>query len=136
MTAEQASQFTIPWMFGGWDPSLRVVYPKLFDAVVPIVDPALPDGTLGSYTKPVLVYMEVNNEVPATNRVQYRINDGEWTFYSKEFAISDAGTHNIVYRYVDALGTPSTSGMTTIHIDPAESQEPQRFQVLKAAVCM
>lgn len=127
MTAEQASQFTIPWMFGGWDPSLRVIYPKLFEAVVPIVDPALPDGTLGSYTKPVLVYMEVNNETPAANRVQYRIDDGQWTFYTKEFALSEAGTHNIAYRYVDAIGTPGTSRVTSVRIDPTEKARTPAF---------
>lgn len=120
MTAEQASQFTIPRIFGGWDPSRRVIYPKLFESVVPIKAPALPDGTLGSYTKPVLVYMEVNNEAPAADRVQYRLNDGQWVFYTKEFTVSDTGTHIIEYRYVDAIGTPSTSKQISIKIDPAE----------------
>ncbi|BFT73946.1 pectinesterase family protein [Paenibacillus sp. P36] len=127
MTAEQASQFTIPWIFGGWDPSQRIIYPKLFESVVPIVNPARPDGTLGAYTKPVLVYMEVNNEAPAANRVQYRIDGGQWAFYTKEFAVSDTGTHRIEYRYVDALGTPSTSAITSLKINPAEQARVPAF---------
>lgn len=127
MTAEEASQFTIPLMFGGWDPSKRVIYPKLFDTVVPLKDPALPDGTLGSYTKPVLIYMEMNNEVPAANRVQYRLDGGEWVFYTKEFTVANAGAHTLEYRYVDALGTPGTSKNTTIKIDPAEKPRTPAF---------
>ncbi|MDR6881474.1 pectinesterase family protein [Bacillus sp. 3255] len=127
MTAEQAGQFTISRIFGGWDPSRRVIVPKLFDTVVPIQDPALPDGTLGSYTKPILMYMEVSGQAPAANRVQYRVDDGQWVFYTTEFAISYPGTHVIDYRYVDALGTPGTSKQVTVKIDPAEKPRTPAF---------
>lgn len=127
MTAEQASQFTIPRIFGGWDPSARIIYPKIFHTVAPIIEPALPDGISGAYTKPVLVYMKVNNEDPAKDRVQYRINDGAWTAYTSAFTVSNEGTSTIEYRYVDELQTPSTSKKLTLNINFTDNKKTPAF---------
>ncbi|OXM85440.1 pectinesterase family protein [Paenibacillus rigui] len=127
MTAEQASNLTIPRIFGGWDPSIRVVYPKIFESVTPVVDPALPDGVLGSYMKPVLVYMEVNNDLPAANRVQYRINNGPWVTYTSAFTVSDAGANTVEYRYVDAAGRAGTSKKISLNINLAENTRTPAF---------
>ncbi|UJF35573.1 pectinesterase family protein [Paenibacillus hexagrammi] len=127
MAADQASTFTIPHIFDGWDPSIRIIYPKVLQSVVPIVDPALPDGISGSYTKPVLVYMEVNNDVPASKQVQYRVNHGAWTDYTEAFTVGDEGTNTVEYRYVDPLGTPSTSKNSIIKINYTEAKRTPAF---------
>lgn len=128
MTAAQASDLTIPRMFDGWDPSQRVIFPKIFDTVTPIVAPALPDGQSGSYTQPVVVYMEVNSTIPETDRVQYRLNGGSWTTYTAEFVASqEVGTNTVEYRYVDSLGTASASKTLTFKYDPSETPKVPAF---------
>ncbi|MFD0676319.1 MULTISPECIES: pectinesterase family protein [unclassified Paenibacillus] len=127
MSAQEASNLTIPRIFEGWDPSRKIVIPKIFPEVTSKVAPALPDGQLGSYTKPVIIYMEVNGELPEENRVQYRINSGPWTTYAAEFQVSQPGTSNIQYRYVNNSEIATTAQTVTIKIDPNEQPRVPAF---------
>jgi pectin methylesterase-like acyl-CoA thioesterase len=127
MTAEEASALTIPRMFDGWDPSKSVIIPMMFPKLSPAVSPALPDGQNGAYTKPVMVYMEVDGALPEDNRVQYRINGGNWGAYTAEFEVGQTGTNMIDYRFVDKAGNTSAVKTLTIKIDPTATTRVQAF---------
>ncbi|MDF2960564.1 MAG: PlyC, partial [Paenibacillus sp.] len=118
ITADEASTLTVPRMFDGWDPTRSVIIPKLFPQITSIVAPSIPDALNGSYTKPVIVYLEQNEELPEDNRVQYRINGGNWNTYAAEFEVGQTGTNVIEYRYVDKAGNASAAKSLTVKIDP------------------
>jgi pectin methylesterase-like acyl-CoA thioesterase len=130
MTAAEASDFTIPRIFDGWDPSKKVILPMAFPQVTPSVAPALPDGQNGSYTKPVIVYMEINGDLPGTDQVQqvqYRINGGSWNTYTTEFEVSGEGSNNIEYRVVDVSGNTGNVQSLTVKINSSEQLKVPAF---------
>ncbi|KRF06865.1 protein PlyC [Paenibacillus sp. Soil766] len=127
MTAEEASALTIPRMFDGWDPSKAVIIPKMFPLITTAVAPALPDGLNGAYTKPVVVYMEEDGSLPEDNRVQYRINGGEWTEYAAEFEVGQPGKNLIEYRYVNKAGNASAVKHVSVEIDPTAATRVPAF---------
>ncbi|WP_282936057.1 pectinesterase family protein [Paenibacillus sp. RC67] len=117
MTAAEASELTIPRMFDGWDPSRSIIIPQMFPELKATVAPALPDGQNGSYTKPVMISIEENQELPEEGRVQYRINDGDWKGYAAEFEVSEQGDNIIQFRYVDKAGNVSAIQSVIVRID-------------------
>ena len=127
MTAEEASALTIPSMFDGWDPSKSVIIPKDVSCYNTCSCSALPDGINGAYTKPVIVYMEENGSLPEENRVQYRINGGNWADYAAEFEVGQSGKNLIEYRYVDRAGNASAAKNVTIEIDQTAATKVPAF---------
>ncbi|MCS7462147.1 pectinesterase family protein [Paenibacillus doosanensis] len=125
MTAEEASELTIPRIFDGWDPTRSLIVPEMFPELRAQVAPSLPDGLNGSYTKPVMIYLEQNEELPEADRVQYRINGGDWTAYAAEFEVASPGENRIEFRYVDKSGNASAVQSIAVTIDPsAEARVP------------
>ncbi|WP_079911718.1 pectinesterase family protein [Paenibacillus sp. 32352] len=118
MSAQEASELTIPRMFDGWDPTQSVIIPGMFPDLKAFAAPAMPDGQNGAYTKPVLIYLEQNGELPEEGRVQYRVNEGEWKAYAAEFEVGGQGDNVIQYRYFDKAGNASAVQSIRVTVDP------------------
>ncbi|AFH63220.1 pectinesterase family protein [Paenibacillus caseinilyticus] len=118
MSAEEANGFTIPRMFGGWDPSRRTVLPKAMPQVTAVTVPAQPDGQNDTFTKPVVVSLPVSHNESGAFGVQYRVNGGEWTSYAAEFEVGTKGENTVDYRLLDESGTAGTLRTLSLRVDP------------------
>lgn len=76
-----------------------------------------PDGQNGWYLHPVNVTIEAVNGIPEDNKIEYRINQGNWTTYNSAIDINTDGTHTVEYRSVDEEGIPGKVKSTTIKLD-------------------
>jgi hypothetical protein len=81
------------------------------------VSPEQPDGQNGWYLHPVNVTIEAVNGFPEDNKIEYRINQGDWTTYSSAINVNTDGTHTVEYRSVDEEGIPGKEKSTTIKLD-------------------
>ncbi|MDQ0898516.1 MULTISPECIES: OmpL47-type beta-barrel domain-containing protein [unclassified Paenibacillus] len=79
--------------------------------------PELPDGQNDWYLHPVDVTIEAVNGIPEDNKIEYRINQGDWTTYSSAINVNTDGTHTVEYRSVDEEGIPGKVKSTTIKLD-------------------
>ncbi|MGO4277073.1 hypothetical protein AB4Z22_45805, partial [Paenibacillus sp. TAF58] len=61
------------------------------------VSPEQPDGQNGWYLHPVDVTIEAINGIPEDNKIEYRINQGDWTTYSSAINVKTDGTHTVEY---------------------------------------
>ncbi|MDF2962819.1 MAG: hypothetical protein K0S39_4554 [Paenibacillus sp.] len=57
--------------------------------------------------------------MPDGSKIQYRVNQGDWTTYTASFTVNSNGINNVEYRSVDESETPGTVNSTTIKIDEA-----------------
>ncbi|UUZ85201.1 pectate lyase [Paenibacillus sp. P26] len=117
MTAAEASDFTIPRIFDGWDPTQRVILPMASPKLTAAAAPAQPDGQNGAYTKPVVISLDITNNESGAYATEYRVNGGAWTRYTAEFEVGAQGTNTVDYRLLDDNGEAGTAQTLEIKID-------------------
>ncbi|WP_248927578.1 pectinesterase family protein [Paenibacillus hamazuiensis] len=128
MTAAEASELTVPRIFGGWDPqSQPVILPLASPLIKAEVAPGQPDGVNDTYTKPVVVSLGITHNEYGAYRAEYRVNGGAWTGYAAEFEVSAQGANKVEYRLVDESGRAGTIQTLTVKIDPNAQRKVPAF---------
>jgi hypothetical protein len=81
------------------------------------LSPKLPDGQNGWYLHPVNVAIGSTNGLPEGSRIEYRVNQNDWTAYTAAFSVNTDGINKVEYRSVDDAGSSGTVNSITIKID-------------------
>jgi PKD repeat protein len=79
--------------------------------------PDRPDGTNLWYTKDVILSLSALDETSGIEKIEYRINDGEWMVYEKSILINTNGIYTIEYRSIDQAGNVEDRKTVTMKVD-------------------
>ncbi|MFD0618448.1 OmpL47-type beta-barrel domain-containing protein [Paenibacillus sp. GCM10027629] len=91
------------------------------DIIAPVTtaqtNPAVPDGENGSFTKDVTLSLSASDSETGVARIEYRINDGEWTKYKDPILLTQEGKNTVHYRSMDYAGNQEKEQILVISID-------------------
>ncbi|WP_276299649.1 OmpL47-type beta-barrel domain-containing protein [Halorussus lipolyticus] len=79
-------------------------------------------GESGWFTSAVSVNVTATDETTGVERVEYRVDDGEWTTYDGNVTIADDGRHTVEYRAIDAVGNHEDNGSSSVEIDATDPE--------------
>lgn len=74
-------------------------------------------GESGWFTSAVSVNVTATDETTGVERIEYRVDDGEWTAYDGTVSIADDGKHTVKYAAIDAVGNREDAGSSSVEID-------------------
>ena len=83
--------------------------------------PAAPNGAAGWYTSNVDVSLAADDGANGSgvDRIEYKVNGGEFAPYTAPIALTTTGTHTIEYRAIDKAGNVETTKTATYKVDKA-----------------
>lgn len=77
-----------------------------------------------TYTGTATVKVEATDAGSGVDKVEYKLDGGDWQAYEEPVAVEDAGDHTADYRATDAAGNTSPAGHVSFSIVP-ESPAPK-----------
>jgi PKD repeat protein len=83
---------------------------------------ATPAG--GTFSGPVEVTLTATDEDSGVERIEYRLDNGDWTTYSAPVTISGNGEHTLEHRATDAAGNVGSVESDTYTIESAQTGAP------------
>jgi len=81
------------------------------------IDPNIPNGANGWYTKDVTINLSATDNISGVAAVEYSINGAGWLPYTNGFSITAEGVTNIRYRSTDRAGNVEAIKTLTVQID-------------------
>lgn len=60
-----------------------------------------PDKENGEYSKEVQVTLSATDDGIGLRKIEYKLNDGDWTSYNEPFTVTTEGEHTVLFRAVD-----------------------------------
>lgn len=104
-------------------PTVMLNADKIAPVSSPALYPATPNGANGWYTSEVSVTLATYDDMSGVDKLEYRINNGNWTVYDGVPLIFDAeGIHVLEYRGIDKAGNEEPVKSTVIKIDKTPPQ--------------
>ena len=103
----------------GDDVSFRDIQIKeIVDAAAPVTTATFADaGATGWHPGTVPVQLTATDEGQGVDRIEYKLDSGEWTPYTAIVEVTGDGNHTLLYRAVDKAGNVEAEKAATIKID-------------------
>ncbi|WHY77212.1 PKD domain-containing protein [Neobacillus sp. WH10] len=84
------------------------------------VDPPAPTGKNSWYTENVSITLAGTDDASGIDRIEYRLDDGEWKIYSTPITVDTDGDYTIDYRSIDKAGNKENYKTVSVKVDKAK----------------
>ncbi|TLW91059.1 DUF1080 domain-containing protein [Saccharomonospora piscinae] len=100
------------------DVFFRNVQIRDIDSAAPATEASFAEpGANGWHDGEVGISLEATDEGSGVDRVEYRLDGGDWTPYGEPVVVSGDGEHTLLYRAVDKAGNVEDDNALTLKID-------------------